>query len=813
MGAVGPDHIVELLNGRYAVYNKTGFFLGGSSLNSFWINAGVTPSGSFAFDPRVVYDKHSGRWFATSVDNPGSANNFLVAVSNGSNPLLGWTGFKIDSDGDDSHWADFPMLGLNQDVVVIAANMFPLIVGSVNTSYLVLPKSDLLIATPTVANRTLFPNVNPSNTGYSPQPILDLDGNPLPLPVLSSYNKTSGSLKAFNIGGTALAPTLNTTGGLISVTARFTPPPIDQPGSKADIDAGNSRFSGNVVMQHIPGRTNPSLWAVQSVEINGRAAIEWYEIDAVTNALLQNGEISDPSLAFNYPSIAVNDFGDVVIGFSGGDPSTYISTFVVVGRTQAGVTTLLAPQLTKAGVSDYQRLDSNNRNRWGDYSATVVDPGDEKRFWTMQEFVSSTDIWSIQFTEIILPPDLCFIESNGDNVTDYFSPDASALQTAVNAATPGDTLKVAGECAGVQVQGGITQTVRIDRDLTVQGGYLANSWTVDSDPVNNPTILDGVSSGRVVFVTPGSNVRLDGLNMLNGSAQNFAMTEGAGIYNQGSLTISNSVLENNSASGKGGGVYVDSSGDLQLYASILDKNQAGSGGGIFMAGASSLKMDYSAISNNISAADGAGIFVDSGAVEIAASLLKENKATANGGAVYNHGATVVITNTTVATNTAALGGGFYANTGLSTLSHVTFMGNGAGSGGGINNNGGSLSMVNAIVAGSISGGDCVNAGTFNDNGYNLVQDGSCITSGTSFSGPPLLASLADNGGLPVNGFPLFTFALLPGSPAFDAIPSGISGCGTSFITDQRDASRPLNGGCDIGAYEHEAMVYLPLILR
>jgi hypothetical protein len=54
MGAVGPDHIVELINGRYAVYDKNGVSQQSSSLNDFWTNAGVTYAGSFTFDPRVV---------------------------------------------------------------------------------------------------------------------------------------------------------------------------------------------------------------------------------------------------------------------------------------------------------------------------------------------------------------------------------------------------------------------------------------------------------------------------------------------------------------------------------------------------------------------------------------------------------------------------------------------------------------------------------------------------------------------------------------------------------------------------------------
>jgi hypothetical protein len=93
MGAAGPDQFVELINGRYSVYRNTdGVRVQTSTLNDFWRDAGVGPTGSFAFDPRVTYDTSSGRWFAASVDNSGGPNNFLVAVSNSSDPTQGWKG-------------------------------------------------------------------------------------------------------------------------------------------------------------------------------------------------------------------------------------------------------------------------------------------------------------------------------------------------------------------------------------------------------------------------------------------------------------------------------------------------------------------------------------------------------------------------------------------------------------------------------------------------------------------------------------------------------------------------------------------------
>lgn len=40
----------------------------------------------------------------------------------------------------------------------------------------------------------------------------------------------------------------------------------------------------------------------------------------------------------------------------------------------------------KAGLSTYYKTGSGTRNRWGDYSYTVVDPRNDRTFWTIQEY-------------------------------------------------------------------------------------------------------------------------------------------------------------------------------------------------------------------------------------------------------------------------------------------------------------------------------------------------------------------------------------------------------------------------------------------
>jgi hypothetical protein len=129
-------------------------------------------------------------------------------------------------------------------------------------------------------------------------------------------------------------------------------------------------------------------------------------------------------------------------------------------------------------------------------------------------------------------------------------------------------------------------------------------------------------------------------------------------------------------------------------------------------------------------------------------------------------------------------------------------GDGAGDGGGVAHDGGSLSFKNTLIAGNTDAGgqapDC--SGTVTSQGFNLLGNstGCTLTPTTgdlvgTGANPidPLLGPLQNNGG------PTLTHALLPGSPAIDAVTSGCP----PPTTDQRGVARPQGAACDIGAYE------------
>ena len=397
MGAVGSDHIVELINGRYSVYRKIdGVLVQTSSLDDFWKDAGV--GGGFgSFDSHLLYDSFTGRWFATSAHRPSfiDESTLLFAVSHSSDPTGGWTGFGVLSDPTLLTFVDFPTLGVDADALYLSGGIVSISPGDLLRRFVVvLPKADLLAPIPTVANTTALD----SPFGSYLSPAINLDNTGLPFHLLLSVQPTD-HVQLVRVTGSVTSPTITT--DEVSVTpypffncpgGRQPPAPMQKPVIGVNVGLTTSSVLRNGIISSVETVCSES----------GRLALHWFKIDAHTATLLQESLIVDPQLDLYYPSIAVNEFGTVVIGCNGSSPNQFVSSYAVAGNTDSsGVTSFGQAILFKSGVDDYFNPFGP---RWGDYSATVVDPGDPLSFWTFQEWVSGDDVYSTQISELILGP-------------------------------------------------------------------------------------------------------------------------------------------------------------------------------------------------------------------------------------------------------------------------------------------------------------------------------------------------------------------------------------------------------------------------
>jgi hypothetical protein len=409
MGAVGPDHIVEILNGVYAVYDKTdGSLVSRTSLDGFWVTTvgltipqnntcsmgTCTRSGddctvdpcpnNFTFDPRIVYDIATDRWIATSID-AWSGNNFYVARSDTDDPTGDWDGVRFAADTVGvAEFHDYDTLGLDADGVFICTQDFN---GGGNESCYSIPKADILAATPTVANMTRFeatPAGLPAVSGAW-QAAVDFGTSDSRSAMLASTGSALVRTDVLN-ADTATA-TLGTSRAITGDPGHAPAPGARQPHpSGRTIENVNPRFVSNVFEQ------GDSLWAVHAVQgTSGSSAVRWYEIDETTDTVIQTGLIEDANEDYHEPSIAVNEYGKVIVGYTCSGPSLNPSSCVSIGETSGGGTTTFEPRMVlQLGDGYYYRESAPGRNRWGDYSATVLDPDDSCTFWTFQEFVETS---------------------------------------------------------------------------------------------------------------------------------------------------------------------------------------------------------------------------------------------------------------------------------------------------------------------------------------------------------------------------------------------------------------------------------------
>jgi hypothetical protein len=406
MGAsVGPGQVVQMLNGSFTVYSRTGNLLDQTTDGTFWANAGV-PSSILAnglSDPRIIYDPTSQRWFASeiTIGNGHNANQVLVAVSNNANPLGGFSSVNFNSPS--GYFADFPTLGVTGNSVVIGTNDFLDIQGEEagpdptnRVSIFSLPKSDLTAATPTAANMTSFNNLLPSTQGWSPQTATNFgassDATVLGVVSGGTVTITSSQITGGSGAGAVLGPVTNSAplpGGQPQDGRQPSGPPID---------AGDNRISSG------PFQVGNNIYFAQSILQGGSDVIQWGILNATNGTVTAHGLISLDNEDLLYPSIAAGPDGTFIVGFNGSGPSMNISAYFDVCSMIGVSVTCAAPQLDFAGLAgDYALPDDNGTIRWGDYSWVTVDPLDPLDFWLFQEYPINAETWGTVISEISTP--------------------------------------------------------------------------------------------------------------------------------------------------------------------------------------------------------------------------------------------------------------------------------------------------------------------------------------------------------------------------------------------------------------------------
>jgi hypothetical protein len=396
------------LNSEVSIQNKQGTTLSTTSLLGFWNGLGGHTD---IYDPKIAYDPYDKRWFfVCCASRDATSSALLIAVSQTADPTGGWITYTIKADPGNKLWFDYPSLGFNRNWITVGGYLFK-VTGATGGSdtvsrsrVWVLDKSVLYAAPSNISvpffDQNSYFHISPAIT-YSPT-----DNTQWLVSVLNPSSNNSGFLRLFSITGTQAAPVFNV-GASVNVGGAWNNGGVTGPqsGSATGLDLGDDRvlqstfrngtlWAGNTIC--LPAG-NPTTCAAQIVAINPVTALATENIKTAAN--------TDASVMQAYPSITVNRNNDIFFGYSTFRSNAFVTSTISYRRND-GLGFFF--YYFKGGEDWYVNLNpKTSLNRWGDYSATYIDPEDDLTAWSIQEYTrprvgnsNSSGRWSTWWAKI-----------------------------------------------------------------------------------------------------------------------------------------------------------------------------------------------------------------------------------------------------------------------------------------------------------------------------------------------------------------------------------------------------------------------------
>jgi len=415
IGAVGPNHYIQMVNSAFAIYDKSGSLLAGpSQINSLWQGFGGPCESDNDGDPVVRYDHLADRWLVSqfAVD----MNMQCIAISRGPDPVTsGWFLYAFptrDANGNPVT-PDYPKIGVWPDGYYMSTQRgFP----NSGLDVWVFERNRMLAGQP--ARQVQFAVGAPS---IVLQPS-DLNGPP---PSAGTPNFFIRHFDGQRFGGqdrieifafsvnwaNPAASTFQSVSNLptaafdsVLCNADLMGACVPQPGTNARLETLSvwPMFRA----QYRNFGTHETLLLNHSVDATGQdlAGIRWYELRRSPSgswSIFQQATHAPDSVHRWMGSLAADEAGNIALGYSVGNAQTFPGIRVATRRA-ADPAGMLGPEITIVNGGGSQ---THPASRWGDYGSMDVDPSRPCTFWytTLYYATTSQAGWRTRIAEVRVP--------------------------------------------------------------------------------------------------------------------------------------------------------------------------------------------------------------------------------------------------------------------------------------------------------------------------------------------------------------------------------------------------------------------------
>jgi hypothetical protein len=517
--AVGPNHIVEIVNSGLAMFNKVGApVYGPVPTKTLWSGFGGGCELNNDGDGTVAYDRIAGRWVIQQFSVTTLPYLECVAVSQTSDPTGAYNRYSFQY----TDFPDYPKLAVWPDAYYVTYNMFT--GGTVFNGGEVCALDRTSMLNGAAATQQCF-NVGTTYGGLLPA---DVDGVRLPPTGSPNYvvalGASSTQLAYWKFHTDWTTPSNTTLTGPTALTVASYAQAcgggtcIPQAGTTQQLDSLADRLMYRLAYRNFGD--HEALVVNHSVTAGSSVGVRWYELrpDASHNLSVSQQGTYAPDSSYRWMgSIAQDQAGDMALGFSVSSASLHPQihyTGRLAGDSAGQMTQGEGTIINGGGSQTGEKL-----SRWGDYSSMSIDPSDDCTFFYTQEYIPAngafnwrTRIASFRFPSCGTPPANDFsISANPTSLT--LGPGASGTSTISTAVTRGSaqtvSLAVSGTPAGA--------TATLEPTSITAGG--ASTLTVNSGTAAAGTYtltVTGTGTSATHSVTVGLTVTASTGGITNG---------------------------------------------------------------------------------------------------------------------------------------------------------------------------------------------------------------------------------------------------------------------------------------------------------